>query len=327
MNKCKGCGVVLQNEDETQLGFTKNIENNLCERCFRIINYSEYKEVVKDNKEFIKILENINKTKDLVLLVVDLFNINKIENILRYISNDIILVLTKRDLLPKSVKDNKLIEYVNKCSKNVKETLVISSTKNYNFDLLFNLVNKYKLSKNVYVVGYTNSGKSTMINKMIYNYSLNESQITTSLLPNTTVDLIKVNINDDLTLIDTPGILDSGNIINYIDKKNIKKLLPKKEIKPITYQLKKETTLVIEDIVRIDSITDSNITIFISNLFKIDRYYKTDKLNNLSFIKLDVLKGEDIVINGLCFIKVTTNCTLKIYITKDVEIYKRKSLI
>ena len=175
MNKCKGCGVVLQNEDETQLGFTKNIENNLCERCFRIINYSEYKEVVKDNKEFIKILENINKTKDLVLLVVDLFNINKIENILRYISNDIILVLTKRDLLPKSVKDNKLIEYVNKCSKNVKETLVISSTKNYNFDLLFNLVNKYKLSKNVYVVGYTNSGKSTMINKMIYNYSLNES--------------------------------------------------------------------------------------------------------------------------------------------------------
>lgn len=327
MNKCKGCGVVLQNEDETQLGFTKNIENNLCERCFRIINYNEYKEVVKDNKEFIKILENINKTKDLVLLVVDLFNINKIENILKYISNDIILVLTKRDLLPKSVKDSKLIEYVNKCSKNVKETLVISSTKNYNFDLLFNLVNKYKLSKNVYVVGYTNSGKSTMINKMIYNYSLNESQITTSLLPNTTVDLIKVNINDDLTLIDTPGILDSGNIINYIDKKNIKKLLPKKEIKPITYQLKKETTLVIEDIVRIDSITDSNITFFISNLFKIDRYYKTGKLNNLSFIKLDVLKGEDIVINGLCFIKVTTNCTLKIYITKDVEIYKRKSLI
>lgn len=327
MNKCKGCGVVLQNEDETQLGFTKNIENNLCERCFRIINYNEYKEVVKDNKEFIKILENINKTKDLVLLVVDLFNINKIENILKYISNDIILVLTKRDLLPKSVKDSKLIEYVNKCSKNVKETLVISSTKNYNFDLLFNLVNKYKLSKNVYVVGYTNSGKSTMINKMIYNYSLNESQITTSLLPNTTVDLIKVNINDDLTLIDTPGILDSGNIINYIDKKNIKKLLPKKEIKPITYQLKKETTLVIEDIVRIDSITDSNITIFISNLFKIDRYYNTEKLNNLSFVKLDVLKGEDVVINGLCFIKVTTNCTLKIYITKDVEIYKRKSLI
>ncbi len=327
MNKCKGCGVVLQNEDEIQLGFTKNIENNLCERCFRIINYNEYKEVVKDNKEFIKILENINKTKDLVLLVVDLFNINKIENILKYISNDIILVLTKRDLLPKSVKDSKLIEYVNKCSKNVKETLVISSTKNYNFDLLFNLVNKYKLSKNVYVVGYTNSGKSTMINKMIYNYSLNESQITTSLLPNTTVDLIKVNINDDLTLIDTPGILDSGNIINYIDKKNIKKLLPKKEIKPITYQLKKETTLVIEDIVRIDSITDSNITIFISNLFKINRYYKTDKLNNLSFVKLDILKGEDVVINGLCFIKVTTNCTLKIYITKDVEIYKRKSLI
>ena len=72
-----------------------------------------------------------------------------------------------------------------------------------------------------------------MINKIIYNYSSNETKITTSLLPNTTVDLIKVKINDSLTLIDTPGILDDGNIINYLDKKEIKKLLPKKEIKPI----------------------------------------------------------------------------------------------
>jgi ribosome biogenesis GTPase A len=66
-----------------------------------------------------------------------------------------------------------------------------------------------------------------MINKIIYNYSSNETKITTSLLPNTTVDLIKVKINDSLTLIDTPGILDDGNIINYLDKKEIKKLYQK----------------------------------------------------------------------------------------------------
>lgn len=327
MNKCTGCGVVLQNVNQNEIGYSKNIDANLCERCFRIINYNEYKEVIKDNNEFIKILENINKTNDLVVLVIDLFNINKIEKILKYINNDMILVLTKRDLIPKSVKDAKLLDYVKKCSSNVKGTVVISSNKNYNLDLLLYSINLYKKSKNVYVVGYTNSGKSTMINKFIYNYSNNHTKITTSMLPNTTIDQIEIKINDELTLIDTPGILDKGNIINYIDKKYIKKLLPKKEIKPITYQLKKENIILIEDIIKIESITDSNLTFFISNSFKIERFYKNNKMINSEFIELNVLNGEDVVINGLGFIKVTTDCILKIYVPNDTLVYKRKSLI
>ena len=280
MNKCTGCGVTLQNTNSKELGFTKNITSSLCERCFRIINYNEYKEVIKQNSEFIQILKKIDSTKNLVLLVIDLLNINEYEKIIKNITNDKIVILTKRDLLPKSVKDEKLINYI-KNIKNVKDVVVISSNKNYNFDSLYEKINLYKKSNDVYVVGYTNSGKSSMINKIIYNYSSNETKITTSLLPNTTVDLIKVKINDSLTLIDTPGILDDGNIINYLDKKEIKKLLPKKEIKPITYQLKKQTTLIIDNILRIDSITDSNITIFMSNLFNIERFYKTEKLNDL----------------------------------------------
>ena len=59
MNKCTGCGVVLQNVNQDEIGYSKNIDANLCERCFIIINYNEYKEVIKDNNEFIKILENI----------------------------------------------------------------------------------------------------------------------------------------------------------------------------------------------------------------------------------------------------------------------------
>ena len=36
-------------------------------------------------------------------------------------------------------------------------------------DLVFEKINELKTSENVYVVGYTNSGKSTLINKIIYN--------------------------------------------------------------------------------------------------------------------------------------------------------------
>ena len=91
--------------------------------------------------------------------------------------------------------------------------------------------------------------------------------------------------------------------------------------------MKKKTTLIIDNILRIDSITDSNITIFMSNLFNIERFYKTEKLNDLECKEYNVKSGEDIVINRLGFIKVTTNCSLKIYVLKGVKTYIRESLI
>ena len=81
--------------------------------------------------------------------------------------NNIIAVITKRDLLPKSVKDEKLLKYIENYNLKTIDSIIISSTKNYNFDKLYELINKYKTSKNVYVIGYTNAGKSTMINKII----------------------------------------------------------------------------------------------------------------------------------------------------------------
>ena len=111
MSKCIGCGIELQNNDKTKLGYTTNIEKSLCERCFRIENYGEYKKVTKDNNEYINILKEINKTKDLVVLVLDIFNLTENINVIKEnINNDILLVITKRDILPKSVHDKKLIE-------------------------------------------------------------------------------------------------------------------------------------------------------------------------------------------------------------------------
>ena len=103
MNKCIGCGSILQNSDVNGIGYTKDINNKLCERCFRIKNYSEYKLVSKDNQDYIDILTNIDKTDSLVVLVVDLFNIPKdLTGLSQLIHNNILLVLTKRDVLPKS---------------------------------------------------------------------------------------------------------------------------------------------------------------------------------------------------------------------------------
>ena len=52
MNKCIGCGILLQNSEPDKEGYIKNTSSNLCERCFRIKNYNDYKIILKDNNDF-----------------------------------------------------------------------------------------------------------------------------------------------------------------------------------------------------------------------------------------------------------------------------------
>lgn len=324
MKKCKGCGAFLQVQNKNIEGYTTNIDNVLCERCFRIINYNEYQVINKDNDLFIDILKQINNTKDLVVLLVDLFNIPKdLKEITNYLDNDILLVYTKKDILPLKVSDQKLLDY----QLNIKtiDQIVISSLKNYHFDLLYEKINTYKKSNNVYIVGFTNAGKSTLINKFMKNYSLNKENITVSNLPSTTLNILEVKVNDSLVLIDTPGIIDKGNIINYLDSKVIKKIIPKKEIKPITYQIHKKTYINIEDILIIES-NDNNLTFYISNSLKIEKKYKDIRANLYEQI-IRVKENQDIVIPGLGFIRVSKPELIKVNTYKYVDIYTRDSLI
>jgi ribosome biogenesis GTPase YqeH len=329
---CIGCGVLLQDENMTMDGYTTSLENDICSRCFRMKNYGEYQIVTKSNEEYIDILKSVNKTNDLVLYIVDLLNLDKdLKHIRNYINNKVILVLSKRDVLPKSVKDEKLIEYFKKIDLDYDDIIVVSPNKNYNIDELLHMIKKYKTSKNVYVVGHTNVGKSTLINKLMKNYSENDCELTISPLPSTTLNKISIKLSDDLTLIDTPGLIDRGNIVNYVDTSLLKRINPKKEIKPKTYQIKKGQCLVIGDLVRIDYVEgDKNsFTVFMSNDLKVQRYNlsRQDKLKDLYANELDVLYHEDVVVNGLGFVKIVEKAKVVVYIDKNVEVYTRRSLI
>lgn len=328
--KCSGCGAFFQTEFKDEEGFIKkeNLDNSsLCERCFRIIHYNEYKTIKKDNREFFSILDNINKTKDLVILVIDLLNINKdFDLILSHLKNDILAVYTKRDLLPLLIKDEKLLKYNEKLNLNIVDSVVVSSKKNYQFDLLLEKINIHKKSKNVYIIGYSNTGKSSLINKMIQNYSCIDKKITTSMLPSTTIGMIEIKLNDNLTLIDTPGILEYGNIINVVDSKMLKKIQPKKEIRPVTYQVKKKQYIYVEDILSLEIEQKNNFTFYMSNELKIERTFKP-RNEDLKKRKIHIKDNQDIVIMGLGFIKVSFEADLIINIIDGVEIFIRDSLI
>lgn len=330
--KCLGCGVVLQDNNELLDGYTNDLSMNYCRRCFKMKNYGEYETVLKSNEEYINILKDIGKTRALVLYVVDLLSVpedlNKIREYLP--NNDIIVILNKKDALPLSVKDEKIIEYFTDIYKDFLKFIVISSEKNYNLDKLMKLIKDSRKTKSVYVVGNTNAGKSTLINKIINNYSIEKSDITISPMPSTTLNTIKMKIKD-FYLIDTPGLVDYGNILNKVTKDKIKKISVKKEIKPRTYQIKKGQALIIEDIIRVDYIEGekNSFTVFMSNDLKIKRINgkRHDYLKELSRKDLKLRYHEDIVINGIGFIKTILEGEVVVYIDKDVDVFIRKSLI
>jgi len=329
---CIGCGVKLQDENMMIEGYTTSIDNDICSRCFRMKNYGEYQIVTKSNDEYISILKSVNETKDLVLYIVDLLNIERDISLIReYFDNKVLLVLNKRDVLPRSVRDEKLIDYFKQLNFDYEDIITVSPKKNYNIDELLLKIKKHKTSRNVYVVGHTNVGKSTLINVLMKNYSENESKLTISPLPSTTLNKISIELSEDLTLIDTPGLVDRGNIVNYVDSSMLKKIMPKKEIKPKTYQLKKDQCLIIGDLLRIDYIEgDKNsFTLFVSNDLKVKRLNmnKHDNLKELFKNELEVGYHEDVVINGLGFIKIVEKAKIDVYIDKDVEVFTRRSLI
>lgn len=334
-NKCLGCGAVFQSLNPEAPGFIeKKVQENtlVCKRCFRIKNYGDYQVINKDINDYQVIFDEIKKKNDLVLFLCDIFTLDESLNYINKFNGKVVLVITKKDLLPKSVKEYKLLNYIKEnYDINHKDVIFVSSNKNYNIDTLMNIIMKNKTSKNVYLVGNTNAGKSTLINSIIKSFGKKDGFITTSSLPATTLDTIEVNLSKDLTLIDTPGLVSNNNYLTNLSLKEVKKVSPKVEIKPRTYQMKPNQSLIIGDYARIDYLSDekNSFTLYLSNEIKVNRINlnTNNNLRNLKKTNFKLDDKKDIVINGLCFCKITKDAKVNVYTKENVKVFERNNLI
>ena len=320
MTKCLGCGALMQCEDKNKEGYTRSLDNKFCERCFQIKHYNKYSFIDADGKRFLENVKEIEKTGDLVLLVTDFLNLDNISKF--KIKNPVILVITKRDIMPKSFYEERFLNSI-KCDLNVVGKILVSAKNNYNLDALLEMINKYKRSKNVYVAGFTNAGKSSLINKFLKNYGNKAEEITTSILPSTTIDLNYISIMDDLVLIDTPGLIDEGSIYNLVSGDELGRIIPRREIRPIIYQIKSLQTVVIDKYASL-YLDDNNITIYMSNDLQINRFYKERVIYNFKYYDIDVLEGSDLVIKGLGFIRFKKSGKVRLGLPRGVLYTFRK---
>lgn len=317
IKKCSGCGYLLQSTNKNELGYvpkSKNSNSDLCERCFKIIHYNDAKVVSLpiDQKKIIKI---VNDSNNHVLFLVDFLNINnKTLEVYQKIKRPKTLVISKSDIIPFSFNKNKIIIWLKDYYKVNDDIIFISALKNTNISTLINYLYAKEI-KVAYLLGFTNVGKSSLVNSIVKYQDLDYKAITTSLIPNTTLDFMNIKINRNLTIIDSPGFLLNENIYDNNDLDFIKKVNPKKFLKPITYQLKENTSILIEDKIRIDNLENkNNLTFYLSNQLKLTKIYNNERLKNLKYKEIEIPKNSDIVILGLGFINVKKSCKIGIYI-------------
>ncbi|MFA1820481.1 ribosome biogenesis GTPase YqeH [Virgibacillus oceani] len=361
---CQGCGASLQSRDPKELGYiplaSLEKENPLCKRCFRLKHYNEVQEVAVTDDDFLQMISTIRNTKSLVVHLIDIFDVNGtlLRSLPRIVGdNPIILVGNKMDLLPKSTNERKVIHWLRASAKEagltVKDVLLISSEKGYGFEPLEEKIETWRNNRDVYIVGATNVGKSTFINRLIKQSTGYSNVVTTSYFPGTTLGFIEIPLDDDTSLIDTPGIVNKEQITHLLSAADLKVTTPRKVIKPRVYQLNSGQTLFFGGLGRIDFIKGEkqSFVCYFSNELEIHRT-KLEKADNLyknhvgellvppnkeTIAQLPPLventfhiKHEkmDIVFPGLGWISIDSpNTTIITHSPKGVTVTRRKALI
>ena len=363
---CIGCGATIQTEDKTGLGFTpqsaleKGLETGevYCQRCFRLRHYNEITDVQLTDDDFLKLLHEVGDSDALVVNVIDIFDFNGsvIPGLPRFVSgNDVLLVGNKKDILPKSVKDSKvthwLMERAHEEGLRPVDVVLTSAQNKHAIREVIDKIEQYRKGRDVYVVGVTNVGKSTLINAIIQEITGDQNVITTSRFPGTTLDKIEIPLDDGSYIYDTPGIIHRHQMAHYLTAKNLKYVSPKKEIKPKTYQLNPEQTLFLGGLGRFDFIAGEKqgFTAFFDNELKLHRtklegasvFYDKHRGTLLTppnskekedFPKLvqhvfTIKDKTDLVISGLGWIRVTGTAKVAVWAPEGVAVVTRKAII
>lgn len=363
--KCPGCGATFQSTNELLPGYIdekilKGKRDTLyCKRCFNLQHYNKNLGSEIDLDKYTENIKYISQNNGLIVLVIDATDIdgtliNDINTI--YKTDNIILVVNKMDLINRDTNLYKfnvgLQKLLNERNISIKEVAFYSANSNNHQEGLIKKIDFFKTPhKDIYFVGVSNVGKSSIINQLITRYNLRKNIITTSNFFATTLDNIEVPYKGS-KIVDTLGFINPLNIINYVSDETHEIINSNKRVRPKTLQLERGQTVFIGGFLRIDFIEGEkiNIVAHITNndlihrtkLSNADDFYEKHcddllkyptkeeikKLGELRDIRVNTQdKRIDICIHGLGYISVSQNTIINIHCFEKIGIEKREMLV
>lgn len=279
---CSGCGQSIQTHDPEALGYAPKLESELCQRCFRLKHYKDTAAFKKDQVDSNTVIQMISKISGKIVLIVD---VSDIESTLfsglnrHFIQREFILILTKKDVLPVTVSEQKILKVLQKrlSEENIKvlEAFLISNFDPQKILSVKTKLLKYGLNDNLIVVGYANTGKSSFLNALL------KLNLSTSEYANTTLAIQSFPFSNH-RIYDTPGIRLESSFLDILSVKNQGLYGINSRLKPRTIQLKGDQCFIFDELLDVSILGDAqSITIYTSEALPMHR---TKHLNREKYL-------------------------------------------
>lgn len=274
----------------------------LCARCFSLKNYGKVKNAAAEGQlpSFDlgkKVGRKITLQKDrraVVLCVVDVWDFDGSlpraalqalvppgsENMPPEDLNfQLMVAVNKFDLLPSEATPTRVERWVRMRMRDaglppVSKVFMVSAINGFGLRTMISTIkDRLGFRGDLWVVGAQNSGKSSLINAMKKaGGTAGKGDPTVAPVPGTTLGLIKVPgvpLGPNHRTFDTPGVPHNYQLTAILQPDEVKMLLPRSRIRPRSYRIAADQTLLIGAVARIDVIkvpqTTVYMTVFVSN--------------------------------------------------------------
>ncbi|KAL1191559.1 GTP-binding protein BRASSINAZOLE INSENSITIVE PALE GREEN 2 [Cardamine amara subsp. amara] len=272
----------------------------VCARCHSLRNYGQVKNQAAENllpdfdfdrlisTRLIKPMSNSSTT--VVVMVVDCVDFDgsfpkraakSLFKVLQKAENDpkgsknlpkLVLVATKVDLLPTQISPARLDRWVRHRAKaggapKLSGVYMVSARKDLGVKNLLAYIKELAGPRgNVWVIGAQNAGKSTLINALSKKDGAKVTRLTEAPVPGTTLGILRIGgiLSAKAKMYDTPGLLHPYLMSLRLNSEERKMVEIRKELQPRSYRVKAGQSVHIGGLVRLDLVSASVETIYIT---------------------------------------------------------------
>lgn len=250
--RCFNCGAILQSKSKNKRGFiSPKVFNNerademvlYCNSCYEKITMLNKDMLEKDADEnILRILDDAVASDALILWTVDLFMFNGFINpeiVKKVKKNKIIVIGTKRDLFSSSIKDSSFVQFIkerfNEAGIKPEKIMIFGNEDKADFKEIIPNLQKVREGKDVYLIGSSQSGKTSFINKLLRNYqNTSKRVIKSTFYPGTESKVLEIPLSNSSSLYEVPSFSLVNTVPGKVEKEIAKMIIPKKSIKHTT---------------------------------------------------------------------------------------------